>query len=221
MRRKSMLRRDSTFLGALSAAAAAPTWQQDDLQTVFGATSNPTVSKPANLAEGDMVLLFAAGNSADINWSAPSGFTLISLVQQGLNNPGDGSSIAAFWKIATDSEPASYQLSGGGEAAAGRVTNASGIEDFSTASGEGGELTVPEVVAVDSPRLLLGLFGMQSPRVIDALPAMSVAWNELSNDHTAWGGFYEDIAAAGGTGTRSLDQDGSGKKTGLLFLVNP
>lgn len=93
-----------------------------DQNTAEGATTNVTITKPAALAENDIMLAAIEqdlGTTGTI--SAPAGWKL--LFPQ-TNLTVDGADISIFWKRATNSEAANYAFTDNGTAGSGGIIGA-------------------------------------------------------------------------------------------------
>jgi hypothetical protein len=98
-------------------------------------TSTWTVTKPAWVADGDMLILFATTDSTHTITTAPSGFTQI---ESTIGTGSDDSSLTIWWKIAS-SEPSTWSIVFGGS-----ESGATGLLGYTGHSG-----TAPESVAGD------------------------------------------------------------------------
>ncbi|WP_307609192.1 phytase [Pseudarthrobacter sp. W1I19] len=136
------------------------------------ATTTLTVPKPANVAQGDLLVSCLALNGGTVAATGvPAGWTRIAAVTA-IANP----KVYGYFKVATASEPASYSwmttstTSGAGIA---RYSGASGLDGVATsASGAAASSgTVPAVTTTAANAMLVGCVSVNSSSVTLTSPA--------------------------------------------------
>jgi myo-inositol-hexaphosphate 3-phosphohydrolase len=172
--------------GNTDASAATQTWsistggtggasivRESVSQATNTATSTTlTIPKPANVAQGDLLVSCVALNGGSIAAAGvPAGWTGLAAVTA-IANP----KVYGYYKVATASEPASYSwtttstTSGGGIA---RYSGASGLDTAATsASGAAASSgTVPAVTSTTANAMLVGCMSVNSSSVTLTSPA--------------------------------------------------
>jgi hypothetical protein len=69
----------------------------------FGAVATKTLTRPAGIAAGDLLVAICGSNSS-VTWTVPSGFQKLGPTV----SESSGYRLQVFWKIATAAEPGSY-----------------------------------------------------------------------------------------------------------------
>ncbi|MBD1542923.1 phytase [Arthrobacter sp. IA7] len=140
--------------------------------TNTAASTTLTVPKPANVAQGDLLVSCLSLNGGSVaTTGVPAGWTRLAAVTA-IANP----KVYGYYKVATGSEPASYAwattstASGGGIA---RYSGASGLDTAATsASGAAASSgTVPAVTSTTANAMLVGCMSVNSSSVTLTPPA--------------------------------------------------
>lgn len=217
------------------AAPVAHTAAGDVTTASDPASADITVAKPANVADGDVLIAVLnnsiSGGTVDV---VPAGWT-----QAALYNTVRTS--AVFWKAipsaaAESAVDYSWHITGGAGRISGqifRVTGADGdapIDAVGAGVGSGNSSIVdPAVTAVAAEALLLAVFSSYitgtTPTVITPPGSMSAigTWSSVSaTAATSHLTCHETLAAAGSTGTRTatVAPAGSGA-TGIMLTIAP
>ena len=136
------------------------------------ASTTLTIPEPANVAQGDLLVSCLSLNGGSIaTTGVPAGWTRLAAVTA-IANP----KVYGYYKVATESEPASYAwtttstASGGGIA---RYSGASGLDTAATsASGAAASSgTVPAVASTTANAMLVGCMSVNSTSVTVTPPA--------------------------------------------------
>jgi hypothetical protein len=215
---------------------AQAVWHTADqqLSTVSssGGADSRTVDAPANLAEGNLVVLVGFSESSATTATSitfPSGFTHHGFSAR--TDSGFGPEIAVGTKIATGSEPSSYTVDfaptevGRKRALAGRVTgfDASAVAGTPSIANSGGsnvvtlELSSVSVAEADS-LLLVGLASRTNYADSLSISGMTVILDDdsLSLANAA----AIQTVSPSSTGTRTLNWTGSDRAAALMIVIN-
>ena len=127
-----------SFNWAFLAPANKIVWHQEDQTSGSNSSSsNMRVNRPSNVAAGDLIIVTVHINDNNLNISG-TGFTRILTTTHNSRT----ATVASFWKIATSSEPASYNFSVSGGSVgsndriyASRVTGHNPINPIGSSSG--------------------------------------------------------------------------------------
>lgn len=120
-----------------------------------------TVSAPAGVASGDLLIAVVGTSGQGARGASASGWTL-----QGANPGSPALSHAVLWKVATASEPSSYTFTGAGTfgVTVAALTGADTSAPFDAApafdSGSQGPFTAPSVDIATTGSLLICAFGI-------------------------------------------------------------
>ncbi len=224
----------------------APVWHTDDQKTAEGTTAAGSVDAPANLEDGDLVILIIATQNsrntpdAGITGLDPYGFELIRSEHDGTSQHQP--EVVAFYKIADD-EPDDYEftvadvLAPHWKAIAGRVTghNAEtpiGKDSGIYSPGDGVEsLEIPGITtSADNVLLIASVvargFTPNTPEDFEAPYEMEEIWAIDGDGYAASGepgtaGAEEVFPARGDTGTRTFTWLGGSRAAGLMFEILP
>lgn len=215
--------------GVISGAGSvAPVIELADQTTATGTTASGTINKPTNLAAGDLVILtIHIGNGAP-TITPPSGFTHIATGNNSTST--SAAKVAAYYKFATGSEPATYAITLNTatlwRAYANRVTGtnpgspigntstaASGITAVST-------LAVPSIATGTANNLLFGAWAIRSTVTSPVTPSgMTQTMSSISSPASY--GSTQEFDSQGSTGTRTLSWTSGRAAAGLLFAIKP
>lgn len=144
---------------------ATPAFRSTATTYGFGSPANAQFMKPSGVVAGDILIFqLVSSNAGSPAW--PAGFTSLGVVNNGTLH------MAAAWKRATESEPASWTFSSGGAADyMSDVTAYSGALETGSpfaamgpwsTSGLAGKVTITGVEAAPAGSRLVVLFGFQS-----------------------------------------------------------
>lgn len=186
---------------------------------VNDATTPATITKPAGVVSGDMLLLHV-GINLDETPTPPSGFTLIvGTTQTGLYN------IRTYAKIAGGSEPATYDVpfTGGGTCGLGMVAwysdnaHTLAVDVAASQNNTGTTREWPTVTAAQAGEALtcFGTVGVNAASTPDA--AMTERYDAESAVRMYC--MTQVLVAAGATGTRTATTAGSGTSRCASVLV--
>lgn len=200
-------------------------WHQADLQQNTATSGNATVARPTNLSSGDLILVILSDRD-NPTITAPAGFNLIRTETGG----SDNAQVAAYWKIATASEPTSYTFTRSTNrnwrATAVRVTNFNVVNPIGSNSGanrggSGGEtLDLPAITTTAPNALVVAAVAMHNTvDPLNAVAGMTTRWNNAS-PRPANGGFTQEFAVAGSTGIKNITWSDSRRAAGMLFEIN-
>jgi hypothetical protein len=222
---------------------SGPLWHSDDQKQASGTGESGSVDRPDNVSGGDLIILvFASQNSrsgTDPLFTAPEGFTLIRSEQD--ESGTDRPEIAAYWKIATGSEPAGYEFTratgtNAWKVTAGRVTGHDPVDPINTTSGDNSgssgvtSLTIPGLTTTNNNSLVIGAVSLRGDGAAAADPVvpaeMSQVWAVLgegtgSSGQPAIIGAAEERKSAGATGSRQFGWTGTNLASGLMFAIDP
>ncbi|UJS23266.1 SdrD B-like domain-containing protein [Thiothrix winogradskyi] len=220
-------------------AHANPVWQTGASNQTTGngssATTSATLSinKPANVQAGDLVIVTLHYNRTSLTISNAQGFTQIRNETSG----ADGNSratVAAFYKIASASEPASYTFTYSGitstttswRAVAQRVTGhhpTTPIGNYTSGNSATTTQTTRTLSSINTTAnnsLLVAAITMQaSSGTISATPGTSA----LSSTSTgpSFNVAYQTLATAGATGNKTWTWTTARANAALMFIINP
>ena len=224
-------------------ASSSPVWHTADQQTNSGNTTAGSVAKPSNLTEGNLVILIIVKqnslNTTDLGIIPPDGFNLIRYEHDSAATARP--EVLAYWKIATDSEPATYNFTVEHDdpqwkAIAGRVTGHCPTTPTGKHSGtHSGDTTVtslaiPGITTGKDNVLLVGAVvargdavaptNFTKPATMDDLWAIGGSGSG-SDGAPGTGGGEEAFVTQGSTETRTFNWTGASHAAGLMFEILP
>jgi len=222
-------------------ASSSPVWHTADQQTNSGNTTAGSVAKPGNLTEGNLVILIIVKqnslNTTDPGIIPPDGFNLIRYEHDSAATARP--EVLAYWKIATDSEPATYNFTVEHDdpqwkAIAGRVTGHCPTTPIGKHSGtHSGDTTVtslaiPGIATSKDNVLLVGAVvargdaaaptNFAKPATMDELWAIDGSGSG-SDGAPGTGGGEEAFVTQGATETRTFNWTGASHAAGLMFEI--
>ncbi len=181
-----------------------------------------TVNKPAGVVAGDvMIAVLTVATGSNVAIAAPSGWALILRTDESTNI-----ATASYYKVATASEPTSYQwgFSGTGSpfGAAGGISDYVGVHNVSPINASAGQangsastsVVTPAITTTAPAALVIRAHGVRvgsaTPATIAPPTGTSERW-EVSNSANSIGRTAETAdalqATAGGTGTATATAD--------------
>ncbi len=189
-----------------------------------------TIAKPAGTVAGDLLLAtigHQGGSGSTL--TPPAGWTAV---------PGadasDGTNVRmrAFYRIATASEPASYQFNlSNGMSLAGGIASITGAHPTSPINAAAGRVTSSNSTAITAPSLtttvantrVIYAGGINSPGVFDPPTGMSEHWDVTTSGayNVATEFASAGQAAAGATGTKTANLAQSARGAALLIAIAP
>ena len=200
-----------------------------------GNVTSFTLTRPASTLVTDVLITQLTVKGAAVTVTQPAGWVQV------LSTASPGTSLTQYiyYKIATDTEPASYtwtisaaRVVAGGLTACRGVTNATAaLVDASgaqTQSSVNGSITAPSITTTVANTMLLAFFGGAANTTITANTPLTNEYS-LSNggqsiaDSTG----YQSLASAGATGTRTATVrkgaklSGSGNAVGQMVALTP
>jgi parallel beta-helix repeat protein len=224
-----------------TAAHAAPVWQTGTgNQTTNSGSSNTasatlSINKPANVQAGDLVIVTLHYNRTSLTISNTQGFTQIRNETSGAN--GDAlATVAAFYKIATASEPAIYSFTYSGSvvanitwrAVAQRVTghdpttpigNQNGSNSSSTTTQT--TRTVSSINTTLNDSLMVAAISMQASSSTITAPSGTATGASSTSTDPSFHLAYQTIATAGATGDKIWNWSTARANAALMFIINP
>ena len=219
--------------------SCGPVWHTADQKTDkgTGSTSSPiSIAVPDNISEGDLIIvIIGTQNNSGLNTSGiidyqSAGFSIIDYIHG--NKTGttvvERPEMAAFYKIATDSEPGSYQFyldhSTDWYAIAGRVTghnttNPIGQSSTMVSNGQNFYLTGFSGTPCS---LLVAAAVVRAPVELSAErpTEMTEIYND-SSTNLAFKVATENILTDGDTGSRQFSVSSAEHFAGLMFEILP
>jgi hypothetical protein len=191
-----------------------------------------TVTRPAGVVDGDLILLIVSNDATVAGGAAPvtpPGFTMIrSAYVMTAGYPG----ITAYWRIA-DAEPATYSVAVGEapwHVVAGRLTGhdpSNPIGNHSGTAGEGGSLTLPGFATSGDDAMLIAAAVVGGHNATFTLPAgmtPAYSYSGAGNLKLSAAGAIQTVAEQGPTGDRVFTWTGGGgatQRAGVLFEIPP
>ncbi|HRJ52933.1 MAG TPA: SdrD B-like domain-containing protein [Candidatus Thiothrix moscowensis] len=221
------------------AAQADPVWQTGTgNQTSNSGTSGntQTVSKPANIQAGDLIIVTLHYERTNLTINSSNGFTLIRREALATTDgTASRATVAAFYKIATASEPATYTFTSSGNATspanwrimANRVTGHNPIQPIGNQSGNnagtattGTSRAITGINTTSHNALLVSAMSMASGDIstLNVPTGMTQAFSSITR--TAAGVAYQTIATPGATGNKTWSWTTGRNNAGLLFAIN-
>lgn len=198
--------------------------------TSTGSTS-VTITKPADLVSGMLLitgLQFLSGSNATITPPASGGWTLINRT-----NNGTVSGMAAYWKLATGSEPASYVWSIAGESGfIGFMTSFANINTTTpldgTAAGQANNATVsfatPAMTTTVANAVVVSVHGANTGNKTFTPPAGMTEIKDFTSgifSGQSMSAAWVAQASAGTTGTKTATISSSSTGNSIIFALNP
>jgi len=232
-----------SFAPAPALASSSPVWHIADQQTNGGNTSAGSVAKPSNLAEGDLVILIVvkqnSRNTTAPGITPPAGFSLIRYEHDATDAARP--EVLAYWKIATDSEPATYNFAvvhdnPQWKAITGRVTGHRPTNPIANSSSTNSgnttvtSLSIPGIVASRDNALLMATVVARGDEAAPTNFVKPEAMNELweingsgsgTNGAPGTAGGSQILLSPGPTGTRTFNWTGPSCAAGLMFEILP
>lgn len=215
----------ATLVNGYEYLAAGPVLHTADSKFATTSGGTATVDKPDNVVAGDMIVLIRH-DSHDSNEPDPSGFTLIVDERAGVGlNRGR---VTAWYKVATGSEPATYDVAvdNWGLASAHRITGFNTGTPIGSTSGDSANSSrtssVITGITANSKSLLVSMVaaGTADPGAFSVSGAgLSIFLDE--NASFGWGAVasVQDLAA-GATGNVTWSWVNSTNAASALFEVN-
>ncbi|MBJ6611142.1 MAG: right-handed parallel beta-helix repeat-containing protein [Candidatus Thiothrix moscowensis] len=223
------------------AAQADPVWQTGTgNQTSNSGTSGntQTVSKPANIQAGDLIIVTLHYERTNLTLNSSDGFTLIrreTYTTSTADGTASRATVAAFYKIATASEPATYTFTSSGNLTspanwrimANRVTGHNPIQPIGNQSGNnagtsttGTSRAITGINITSHNALLVSAMSMASGNIsaLNVPTGMTQAFSSITR--TAAGVAYQTIATPGATGNKTWSWTTGRNNAGLLFAIN-
>ncbi len=199
-----------------------------------GNVTSFTLTKPASTLVTDVLVAQLTVKGAAITVAPPVGW------MQTLSTPSPGNSLTQYiyYKVATDTEPASYtwSLSAARVVAAGLttcrgVTNTAALVNASGAQTQGsvnGSITAPSITTTVANTMLLAFFAGASNTTITANTPLANQYSQNNGgQNVADSAGHQALAAAGATGTRTATVvkgtkiSGSGNAVGQALALAP
>ena len=230
-----------SLMATQALASSSPVWHTADQQTNSGNTTAGSVAKPGNLTEGNLVILIIVKqnslNTTDPGIIPPDGFNLIRYEHDSAATARP--EVLAYWKIVTDSEPATYNFTVEHDdpqwkAIAGRVTGHCPTTPIGKHSGtHSGDTTVtslaiPGIATSKDNVLLVGAVvargdaaaptNFAKPATMDELWAIDGSGSG-SDGAPGTGGGEEAFVTQGATETRTFNWTGASHAAGLMFEI--
>jgi hypothetical protein len=197
---------------ASGGAIVAPTYR-DTSYLAYGSRANSSISKPAAVAQNDLMLMscfFAQGGSYPTVPTLPSGWAWVDATPiQAQDDGGFSARFNVAWKVAGASEGASYAFTHGTFSTNLAIIAFSGVNTSSPID------AYAKTVNNNSASSTRTLTGVTTTQANDMLVGMAFDWADNTTDETPPTGMTERqdgvlssvwnqvIAAAGATGTRS------------------
>ena len=176
-------------------------------------TSPITVTKPTGTTTGDLMIAVMQSASSGITPTYPAGWTQAILDTTGL------SSAAVAYKIATASEPASYDFVVGGSF--GRIAQIITIRNATTitvgAFDEGTDTTLIAPSITATAGILVGWFIAESTPTLSSAPSGITQAIQTTGGPVSW--LYYETVVSGSTGTRTLTISSSQENRAILLGV--
>jgi uncharacterized repeat protein (TIGR01451 family) len=220
-------------------AQVLPVIHNADSKSAAGSGTSLSVARPDNVVEGNLIILVftqqrSSTDAAVSGFTVPSGFTLIRSQQDAGNV--DRPEIAAYYKIATASEPANYTSTvttftntPNWKAYAMRVTSfdpRAPVQVSNGANANSTSVTIPSITTTVNNSLLIAAMTAQGAITPTAgtPTGMTQIWyaaglNSGSNAEPAFRGSSETRPTAGATGDRTFQWTTSLRASGLMFAV--
>jgi outer membrane protein assembly factor BamB len=205
-----------------------PVWHDDqEMARVAHPRSSTTVSAPAGLVDGDLLVMFAYATNSNRTFVPPSGFNLIR-EEKGTDTPY----IAAYWKLADgESPPYPVEWTGTGGGAShgavvlGRVSGHDPDFPIDTSSGvrtgSATQVTIPSLTPTTSASLLVSTAMYDANGTeFNAPPAMDLLWT-ATGQTPRHGGASQNLYHDGPTGSRTFSWTASGPTAGVMFNIRP
>ncbi|MGQ9545693.1 MAG: CFI-box-CTERM domain-containing protein [Dehalococcoidia bacterium] len=232
-----------SFVPVAALASGSPVWHIADQQTNSGNTTAALVARPSNLTRGDLVILIVVKqnslNTTGPGITPPAGFNLIRYEHDATDTARP--EVLAYWKVATDSEPATYNFAVTHDnpqwkAIAGRVTGHRPVNPIGNNSGTNSanstvtSLAIPGITTSRDNVLLVAAVvarGDDTPPTSLTKPAtMNELWaidgsGSGSDGDPGTGGGSEAFVTEEPTGTRSFSWSGASRAAGLMFEILP
>jgi hypothetical protein len=170
---------------ALSATAACGTVAFGASTTAVSGTGAVTITKPAGVAAGDVLVAQYAVAANGGTVAAPAGWTLI----RSDDNAPHNLEQFVYFHVAGAAEPANYTFTGsvtGVQAAAG-IAAYQNVASVATVNAQGGQtnsksisVTAPSIATTVANTALVGLFSLASNSAVSAPYGMTGRWNVSS-----------------------------------------
>ena len=211
-----------------------PSWYTADQKQNVGTGASITVDRPENLAEGDLIVVVVSTRDDGTVTADDSSFELIRHESAGTTE-NDRPITAAFWKIATGSEPASYGFTRTAgntrewRIAAGRVRHYNPVKPIGEHSGTNSgsstvsSSTITGITTSDNNTLLVAGWSMHDSGI--STPSdpedMEAIWSNVSVRPANYGaiGVHPD---AGSTGDKTISWTSKAVRvSGVLFEIMP
>ena len=214
--------------------AGVPVWHSDDQKQNNGTGASISVAAPDNLTEGNLIIVVVSTRDDGTVTADDSAFELIRQESAGTID-NDQPITAAFWKIATGSEPASYSFTKTAgnirewRITAGRVTDHNPLNPIGTNSGNNSgtiavsSSTIPGFTTSNNNTLLVAAWsmhdvGMSTPSDPEGMEAI---WSNVNARPANFGamGVYPD---AGSTGDKIISWTSKDVRvSGVMFEILP
>jgi hypothetical protein len=186
------------------------------------AATTLTIPKPANTAQGDVLVSCVSLNGGSIG-AAPAGWTLLESVTA-VANP----KVYGYSKVATSSEPASYSWTTSSTTSGGSITRYSGASGLDTSAtsatsppsgGTASSGSVPGVTTTTSNAMLVGCMSVNSSSVTLTSPT---GMSQVIETGTRKFEFADGIqATAGASGTKTWTFSAAREWAGWLAALRP
>lgn len=215
--------------GTRSATSAGSAVNIGQLIALAPVAPTLTVSKPTGVAAGHvMIAQVTARGGTGTTITASSGWTLIQR-----DDSGTTLAQAAYYKVATSSEPASYTWTfNTPQQASGGIVAYSGVDNTNPINANGGQpnpsstsITAPSITTTVADTMLMGLFGTAVSTTVTPPTGMTERWDIASSGSAATRitseGADESFAGPGGTGTRVATASAAAVNIGQLLALAP
>jgi uncharacterized repeat protein (TIGR01451 family) len=221
----------------------APVWHDSDQRSASGSGGSVSVPQPANLEPGNLIILLLtqqrSPSSSSSGFSTPAGFNLIR--SEHTLSTTDAPEVAAFYKIATSSEPSHYTCSAFNtgtnaewKAVAVRVTghepsNPIGAHTGSNSGPNSVEsIVLPETATSTKNNLLVAARSVRRSITGETTPdQMTLGWSlngsgtsDDKRNPPAFRGAIRTFPKAGPTGFKEFSWTGSARAAALMFSIN-
>ena len=211
-----------------------PIWYAMDQQFNEGVSGNiQTVNRPQNVSEGDLIIVTLHYRMTNLTITSSDGFQLIRNETSGVDGNSRGT-VAAFYKVATASEPATYTFTTSGNAAgnanwravANRVTGHDMANPIGNHAGSnsgvttGTSRTVTSINTSLNRSLLVGAVTIRD-NVTNLTVPTGMTSSFTNTSRTAASVSYQIIPSAGATGNKTWNWSTSEANAALMFVVNP
>lgn len=204
------------------------TWASVQTNAAAAPAFSVTLSRPAGIEAGDLLVALIAAETSSPSFSAvtsvPQGWQEVTTTH-GNSATGSGPAVAAFWKLAQENEPATYEFGGidpvDRRGTIARITGHDPAEPIPVSAVASSETNTTSltVAALEAERegLLIGAWAWGATGTI-TLPAGFTSQSSATADPPFRVG-TKAVSAAGSTSSQQATCTANSKAAGLLLLV--